>query len=161
MGRTMMAFDSSDGFVPRATSDGGNGRREYNRGNPWRTAPMTEKELSKLERKHRITSLKLDGHLFTLLDDRIKMDNERQPLDDVEIRLETGDEVKSRFTVTRIVLFGPFAALAPKKSKTQYLTIEGPDFFWSAEVRSKEYKEAQRFVAAVKNQVKKNGRSAS
>lgn len=123
--------------------------------------PLTEKELTRLEAKQQIATLLVDGHFFMLLPDKIKMDSERQSLQGVEIRLETSDEVQSRITASRVVLLGPFAAFVPKKSHTRYLTVEGPEFFWSAEVKQKKVKEVQRFMTAVKNQVKKNQHSPS
>ena len=52
------------------------------------------------------------------------------PLDGVTARIESGQNVHKRLTVTRRVLLGPLSLALPKtKGGESYLTIEGPDFF--------------------------------
>ena len=65
--------------------------------------------------------------------------------------------MQSRVTATRVALLGAFALAAKKKSGgTKFLTVEGPEFMWGAEVDRKSIKDAQKFMVAVNNQVKKN-----
>lgn len=84
--------------------------------------------------------------------DRIERGGEAHPLDGVTARVESGSDLEKRVTVTRLVALGAFALLAKKKSGGEaYLTIEGPDFFWTEEVDRKRRPDAQRFAGAVNN----------
>lgn len=65
-------------------------------------------------------------------------------------RVESGSDLESRVTLTRLVAVGIFAFGMKKKSGGEsFLTVEGPDFFWAVEVGPKEKSDAIRFAAAV------------
>jgi hypothetical protein len=93
---------------------------------------------------------------FHLRKDSIKKVNEGEfPLDGVAARVEAGADMESRVTATRLVALGVFAFAAKKKSGGEaYLTIEGPEFFWTETVDRKKRAAAQRFAALVNNQVR-------
>lgn len=79
-----------------------------------------------------------------------------KPLCGVVARIESGRELESRITITRIALLGAFALAAPKrKGGEKFVSIEGPDFIWCMEVDRKMAGDAVRFVAKVNQQVKK------
>lgn len=79
------------------------------------------------------------------------------PLSGVSARVESGAELQSRVTVTRLVLTGIFAfALKKKKGGEKYVTIQGDEFFWAMEVDRKKANDAMKFVAKVNNQAAKN-----
>lgn len=79
-----------------------------------------------------------------------------KPLGGVVARIESGRELESRITITRIALLGAFALAAPKrKGGEKFVSIEGPDFIWCMEVDRKRAGDAVRFVAEVNQQVKK------
>lgn len=96
-----------------------------------------------------------DG-LLHLYGDRIVNINakkETHALDGVTARLESGSELESRVTATRLVALGVFAFAAKKKSGGEsWLTIEGPDFFWTLKVDRDKRAAAQKFAAAVNQQ---------
>lgn len=78
-----------------------------------------------------------------------------KPLGGVVARIESGRELKSRITLTRIALLGAFALAAPKrKGGEKFVSIEGPGFIWWMEVDRKRAGDAARFVAKVNQQVK-------
>lgn len=79
-----------------------------------------------------------------------------KPLGEVkEIRIETGEELTSRVTVSRVVLIGLFALAAKKKEGGEkYLTIGGDDFIWAMEVPRKMAKDAQKFLVRVDNAIR-------
>lgn len=78
-----------------------------------------------------------------------------KPLDGVVARVESGSEVESRITLTRLALLGPLALAAPKKNGGEkFVTIEGSDFLWCMEVPRKRAGDAVRFAAKVNNQAK-------
>lgn len=78
-----------------------------------------------------------------------------KPLDGVVARVESGSEVESRITLTRLAILGPLALAAPKKKGGEkFVTIEGPDFLWCMEVPRKRASDAVRFAAKVNGQVK-------
>lgn len=73
----------------------------------------------------------------------------------VTARMEEGEALRERITLTRVALIGVFALGATKKSGgTGFLTIEGPEFFWAIEVDRKKKGDAMQFMAKVNNQVK-------
>lgn len=80
---------------------------------------------------------------------------ETKPLEGTVARIESGSELESRVTVTRLVALGVFAfALKKKKGGEKYVTIEGDDFVWAIEVDRKQSKEAFIFITTYNNQVK-------
>lgn len=98
----------------------------------------------------------LIGHGVTVYRDRIERGGESHPLDGVTARVETGSDLEKRVTVTRLVAIGVFALLAKKKSGGEvYLTIEGPNFFWTIEVDRKKQPDARTFAAKVNDQARK------
>lgn len=120
-------------------------------------AAKAEKKAAAEARGRKVAAFEADKQKFTLYEHAIDKDGEEQPLTDVTARLEAGEELQSRVTATRLVLLGVFALAAKKKSGgTKFLTIEGPEFMWGAEVDRKSIKDAQKFTLAVNNQVKKN-----
>lgn len=63
--------------------------------------------------------------------------------------LETGEEMTSRITATRVLLIGVFALAAPKKEGGNlYLTITNGDDVLVEEVKRKKGVEARNFIAA-------------
>ncbi|MCH5429558.1 SHOCT domain-containing protein [Lactococcus lactis] len=94
---------------------------------------------------------------FKLSKDSISKGFEKKPLNDVTARLESGSELQSRVTMTRLVALGVFAfAAKKKKGGEKYLTIEGPDFVWTAEIKrdKKDIDKAMKFI----NQVNTNSK---
>ena len=72
-------------------------------------------------------------------------------------RVESGSELQSRVTATRLLAFGVFAfAAKKKKGGEKYLTIEGPDFVWTAEVKrdKKDINKAMNFVSQINSNAK-------
>ena len=89
---------------------------------------------------------------FKLSKDSIKKGTEIKSLNNVIARIETGSELQSRVTITRLVALGVFAfAAKKKKGGEKYLTIEGPDFVWTAEIKRdrKDVKKAINFVSQI------------
>lgn len=102
-----------------------------------------------------------DDGSFTLRKDRVeylgkgKVKKEQAPLKGLEVHLESGEELQSRVTMTRLVALGIFAFAAKKKSGGEkYLTVEGPETYWTVEIPRKKVGDAMKFVQAVKTQVK-------
>lgn len=94
---------------------------------------------------------------FKLNEDSISKGFETKPLNDITARLESGSELQARVTMTRLVALGVFAfAAKKKKGGEKYLTIEGPDFVWTAEVKrdKKDIDKAMKFI----NQVNTNSK---
>lgn len=79
---------------------------------------------------------------------------ETLPLGQLEgVRLEDGEELSSRVTMTRLVTLGVFALAAKKKTGGEkFLTIESPDIFWTIEVPRKNIGAAQRFIGDIEKQ---------
>lgn len=93
-----------------------------------------------------------DGLRISLHQQSIRTKQESKPLSGVSARLETGQDLESRATITRLIAIGLFAFAAKKKTGGEkYVTIEGPDFAWVAEAGRKQVKEAMKFVTAVNN----------
>lgn len=67
-------------------------------------------------------------------------------------RLESGSDLESRVTITRLLALNIFAlAFQKKKGGEKYLTIEGSDFAMMVEVNRKQVKDAMAFVNAFNN----------
>lgn len=82
-------------------------------------------------------------------------DNERKDLAGVRASVESGSELQSRFTATRILLLGVFVlAFKKKKGGEKYLVIEGEDFVWTVEVDRKHINKAMKFAGRVNDAVK-------
>ncbi len=79
-----------------------------------------------------------------------------RPLAEIDAaRVESGEELQSRVTVTRLVLVGIFAfALKKKKGGEKYLTVDGGGFVWAMEVDRKHVNDAVKFAARINNAVK-------
>lgn len=91
-----------------------------------------------------------------LYKDRVEKDKEAHPLAGVTARVESGSDLQTRVTATRLLAIGVFAFAAKKKSGGEaYLTVEGPDFFWTVEVDRKKRSAAQAFAAQVNNHVRR------
>lgn len=94
---------------------------------------------------------------FKLTSDAIKKGRETKSLKDVVARVESGSELQSRVTATRLLALGVFAfAAKKKKGGEKYLTIEGPDFVWTEEIKrdKKDISRAMDFVAQINNNAK-------
>lgn len=92
---------------------------------------------------------------IALYKDRIEHKGESHGLDGVTARVESGSDLEKRVTVTRLVAVGVLALLAKKKSGGEaYLTVEGPEFFWTIEVDRKKRSQAQAFAAKVNSAVR-------
>lgn len=89
---------------------------------------------------------------FKLNKDSIKKGIETKSLKNVIARIETGSELQTRVTMTRLLALGVFAfAAKKKKGGEKYLTIEGPDFVWTAEIKRdrKDINKAMNFVSQI------------
>lgn len=100
----------------------------------------------------------------TLYKDRVKkaagFGGEEHELVDVVARVESGTDFESRVTVTRLIAIGVFALAAKKRTGGEvFLTIEGPDFFWTVEVDRKKAADAQKFAAKVNDAARKHAAS--
>ena len=85
-------------------------------------------------------------------------EREEHPLSGVTARVERGSDLEARVTATRLVALGIFAFAAKKKSGGEsYLTLEGPDFFWTTEVDRRKTDGAYAFAAKVNDRVRKLG----
>ncbi len=84
--------------------------------------------------------------------DYIKKGFTKKPIAGVVARIESGSDLQSRVTVTRLLAIGVFAfAAKKKKGGEKYLTIEGPDFVWTEEIKrgKSELNKAMKFVSQV------------
>ena len=133
-------------------------------------AVAEKKEKKEWEKRHKVVaSLKCDGETMNLRDGFIEYVTKEEGIGGVKalgdvsaVRVETGDELQSRVTVTRVLLIGIFALAAKKKSGGEkYLTVEGDDFVWAMEVPRKNAKDAIKFAARVDNAVRQARSSAS
>lgn len=103
-----------------------------------------------------------DGIRINLHQHSIRTKQESKPLSGVSARLETGQDLESRATITRLIAIGVFAFAAKKKTGGEkYVTIEGPDFAWVAEAGRKQVKEAMKFITAVNNAARSSGSSSA
>lgn len=97
-----------------------------------------------------------DGTKFELFEREIHCGREKHPIDGVTASVLDGSALESRVTLTRLLLVGVFAlAFKKRKGGEKYLTIEGPDFAWMAEVDRKHVGDAMRFATKVQNQARK------
>ena len=86
----------------------------------------------------------------------IRSGGEQIPLSEVEVHIESGEELQSRVTVTRLVGLGLFALLAKKKTGGErYLTVEGGDTLWMVEVPRKKVNDAVRFMGRIREQARR------
>lgn len=68
----------------------------------------------------------------------------------VTARVESGQELNSRVTVTRMLLVGALAfALRKESGGEKFLTVEGPDFLWAVQLPNKRANEAMSFVSLI------------
>ncbi|HEY3502082.1 MAG TPA: hypothetical protein VGN37_04730 [Actinocatenispora sp.] len=91
---------------------------------------------------------------FVLHRDEIRNAARAHPLTGVRASIEHGSPLRARLTLTRINLLGYKRAHAvPKLSGGElWLVVEGPDFFWTAEVNARKTRHTRRahmFAAAV------------
>jgi hypothetical protein len=94
---------------------------------------------------------------FKLTKKEISKGKDSKSLSGVVARVESGSELQSRVTATRLLAFGVFAfAAKKKKGGEKYLTIEGPDFVWTAEVKrdKKDINKAMNFVSQINSNAK-------
>lgn len=97
--------------------------------------------------------------MVTLRKDRLELQHglkrETIPLSEVtSVSLESGSELQSRITATRLVAFGVFALAMKKKSGGEkFLTIESASSYWAVEVDRKHVSDAMRFIAKIKSQM--------
>lgn len=76
--------------------------------------------------------------------------NETRDVAGAQARVESGEELQSRVTATRLLLLGVFAFAVKKKSGGErYLTVEGRDFFWAVEFPHDRANEAMAFAAKI------------
>lgn len=88
--------------------------------------------------------------------DRISRGKDEHPLEGVTARVENGSDLEKRVTVTRLVAFGVFAFAAKKRTGGEsYLTVEGPDFFWTVEVDRNSQGKARAFAGQVNDTARK------
>ena len=82
--------------------------------------------------------------------------NERVGLSGVGAQVETGSALEKRVTATRLVAMGGVGGLLFKKKSggESWLTIEGPDVFWTVEVPRGEEQKARNFAAKVNEAAK-------
>ena len=76
--------------------------------------------------------------------------HDRVPVVGVSARVESGSELEKRVTATRLVALGVFAFGAKKKRGGEsWLTVEGPDVFWTVEVDRGGERKAREFAVKV------------
>ena len=76
--------------------------------------------------------------------------HDRVPVVGVSARVESGSELEKRVTATRLVAMGVFAFGAKKKRGGEsWLTVEGPDVFWTVEVDRGGERKAREFAVKV------------
>lgn len=93
------------------------------------------------------------GGITLYRDGRVGRGRERYPVVGVSARVESGSELESRVTATRLVGMGLFAFAAKKKRGGEvWLTVEGPEFFWSVEVSRDDARDARKLAAQVNQQ---------
>lgn len=99
------------------------------------------------------------GPISLMSTGEIKKRTERgaHPIAGVTARLEQGEALQRRITATRLVTTGVFALKFRKESHGEWwLTIEGPDFFWTEKVDRKDQDKARKFAAMVNDQARKH-----
>lgn len=93
-----------------------------------------------------------DGTTIHLSGDQISCGGETKPVKGVRASVEDGSALESKVTLTRAIAFGVFAlAMKKKKGGEKYLTVEGPDFAWIAEVDRKHIPDAMKFATKINN----------
>jgi len=82
--------------------------------------------------------------------------NERVPLVGVSAQVESGSALEKRVTATRLVAMGGVGGLLFKKKSggESWLTVEGPESFWTVEVPRGEEAKAREFAAKVNEAAK-------
>lgn len=71
------------------------------------------------------------------------------------VSIESGTELESRITATRMILLGLFALAVKKKSGgTRYVVVEGEDYLWTMEVGHKKVAAANNFVMKARSMLK-------
>lgn len=76
----------------------------------------------------------------------------------VSASLESGEELQSRVTVTRLLLFGVYAFGAKKKrGGEKFIVVNGPNCFWALEVKGQDANAAMSFVAEINQAAKSVG----
>ena len=76
--------------------------------------------------------------------------HDRVPVVGVSARVESGSDLEKRVTATRLVAMGVFAFGAKKKRGGEsWLTVEGPDVFWTVEVDRGGERKAREFAMKV------------
>ena len=76
--------------------------------------------------------------------------HDRVPVVGVSARVESGSDLEKRVTATRLVALGVFAFGAKKKRGGEsWLTVEGPDVFWTVEVDRGGERKAREFAVKV------------
>lgn len=91
---------------------------------------------------------------FAVYRDQIRHARQARPLAGVRASVERGSPLRVRLTLTRINVLGFKRAHAVPKLRggELWLVVEGPDFFWTAEVnarRTRHNRRAHTFAAAV------------
>lgn len=75
---------------------------------------------------------------------------DREPVGGVVARVESGSELESRVTATRLVAMGVLAfAVKKRRGGESWLSVEGPGFLWSVEVKRGDVRKARVFAEKV------------
>lgn len=97
-----------------------------------------------------------DGAKIELYKDHIECKGESHPLDGIVAHVESGSDLESRVTLTRLIAVGLFAlAFKKRRGGEKYLTIEGPDFAWMSLIDRKHVQEGMRFMNNVNDAARK------
>ena len=77
--------------------------------------------------------------------------HDRVPVVGVSARVESGSDLEKRVTATRLVAMGGVGGLLFKKKSggESWLTVEGPDVFWTVEVDRGGERKAREFAVKV------------
>jgi hypothetical protein len=87
----------------------------------------------------------------TLTRTEIKYKRQGGPVDGAVARVESGADVRSRMTATRILAIGVFALAAKKQVGHVYLSVEGNGYEFVVEVPVKKESDARKFAAKINN----------
>jgi hypothetical protein len=111
----------------------------------------------KMTRNAVIATFKPDkGPQYELTQTRLRHGADNEPLKGMTVDLKDGAPLQQRVTATRLLLLGPLALAAQKKSGgDSYIEFSGPGFHWASEVDLKQRDEAIRFVERVRSQIAK------
>lgn len=97
-----------------------------------------------------------DGAKIELYKDHIECKGESHSLNGIVAYVESGSDLESRVTLTRLIAVGLFAfAFKKRKGGEKYLTIEGPDFAWMSMVGRKHIPEGMHFMSDVNDAARK------